>query len=396
MRIILALLILFIPVILPAGRWHKCGDGLPSVEVQSLASKSEILFAGTNSNGIFRSTDNGLNWEELSVGSEFEKIGFHSLEIINNTVFAVSESRGLFISWDQGDKWEQKYMAGPVYTNLIYTLTKNKNRIIAGSSGELVFSDDLGQTWERLAADPLFSVTIALAAENNNIVAGTAKGRVLLSTDNGENWELVNDEAGFVLSIAMKGDYIYAGFNGFYRSTDKGETWEPKQNGLPIRDIKEIALFSDNIFVATKYGVYMSGDRGETWEHLTDGMDEQAYVTSLTITNNTLFAGTARHGIYCMDLSFLGVEDYETAEEKRIFGIYPNPAKDRLIVRAGPAKADNYTIKILDNTGMTVLRKESSDYPETTLNIGGLPPGTYFITIYCGKDIYYDKFLKWE
>jgi photosystem II stability/assembly factor-like uncharacterized protein len=133
---------------------------------------------------------------------------------------------------------------------------------------------------------------------NNQIFAGTYDG-VFRSTDDGESWVEKSNGLGSwdIRSLAINSlDYIFAGTwvntptNGVFRSTNNGENWT--QVGLSENIVFSLAINSnDYIFAGTIGGVYRSTDDGETWSGA--GIGVFASVVSLAINSyNYIFAGT--------------------------------------------------------------------------------------------------------
>jgi photosystem II stability/assembly factor-like uncharacterized protein len=117
----------------------------------------------------------------------------------------------------------------------------------------------------------------------------------------------------FVISFtANQSGNIFAGTyfgGGVFRSTDNGDTWVEKNNGVVATDIRAIATFFpfpsrlpasaspsgfiDTIFVGTYgLGMFRSFDSGQTWEKINNGLPA-LYVRSLAATSggSVLFAG---------------------------------------------------------------------------------------------------------
>ncbi len=68
--------------------------------MRSLISTGKFVFAGT-STGIYRSPDNGDNWEPVN-GLEATCFAF-----LDSNLFAGTSGSGVFLSKDEGGSWEQ-------------------------------------------------------------------------------------------------------------------------------------------------------------------------------------------------------------------------------------------------------------------------------------------------
>lgn len=100
-------------------------------------------------------------------------------------------------------------------------------------------------------------------------------------TFSGPKWDPSYYEAPGVIQILIdpsNPNIVYAGTNqGVYRSTDGGETWEPRNGGLGgygdlvISGIARHPTNPDILYIATwGYGLFKSTDAGRNWTRLTD------------------------------------------------------------------------------------------------------------------------------
>ncbi len=100
-------------------------------------------------------------------------------------------------------------------------------------------------------------------------------------TKTGPMWDATNGLAPQVIQILIdpsSPNTVYAGTDqGVYRSTDGGETWEPRNGGLGgygdlvVSGIVRHPTNPDILFIATwGYGLFKSTDAGRNWTRLTD------------------------------------------------------------------------------------------------------------------------------
>jgi photosystem II stability/assembly factor-like uncharacterized protein len=181
-------------------------------------------------------------------------------------------------SFTFSQQWE--FMNGPYYAsiNVLAIDPINPNNIYAGAieNGGAVFkSTNGGVDWQYL---PPTGTTYALVIDPQNpyrIYAGKYR-----SIDGGQNWEYMNN-LGIGDSWALAVDpvnpnNVYAGDllnSGIWKSTDYGDTWETKNNGIPVGFphgwIKFIEINPQNpssIYVGTNLdGVFRTRDGGENW-----------------------------------------------------------------------------------------------------------------------------------
>lgn len=168
-------------------RWYPWNFGLLDLNVLVLAispnfAEDETLFAGAES-GIFRSTNGGRAWREVDLPVGFTPV--LSLALSPNygrdgRLFAGTEVHGLLYSEDRGQSWGRlaENEIGEVVNSVVLSPNyPDEPDILVLHSDGLVFSGDGGQTWQRRPAagvDPDAGLS-AIAAP-----AGPAPGKPLL------------------------------------------------------------------------------------------------------------------------------------------------------------------------------------------------------------------------
>jgi photosystem II stability/assembly factor-like uncharacterized protein len=116
--------------------WEHMANGFCNdVNVYSLKSDSENLYAGTK-NGVYRSTNKGESWFPINNGIS-TKQPFYSLENNNGVLFATEYAIGVYNSTNNGQSWEP--CNSGLKDNLIYKLISFKNNLIACSQGGGVY-----------------------------------------------------------------------------------------------------------------------------------------------------------------------------------------------------------------------------------------------------------------
>ena len=146
------------------GQWVPTSAPLGGT-VNAFVISGSNIFAGTQLNGVFLSTNNGTNWNVKGLtGMEIT-----SLAVSGSNIFAGANSNGVYLSTNNGSNW---------------TAVNN------GLSGQYVR---------------------AIAASGTNIFAGTFNGGVFLSTNNGANWTSVGLTDRGIWTFAVSGTNIYAG-----------------------------------------------------------------------------------------------------------------------------------------------------------------------------------------
>ena len=207
------------PLIAQTDFWEPINTGLTDTGVFAFTINSGgDIFAGTVGSGVFRSSDNGDNWNAINTGLTFP---------------------------------------GTIVTPGVFALTINSSGdIFAGSSGAGVFrSSDNGDTWSQTGLSSVESFAINSSGE---IFAG-GLGGVFRSSDNGDNWNEINTGLTltfvFALAINTGGEIFAGGLGGVFRSSDNGDNWSPINTGLMNTDVFAFAFNSSGeIFAGTSGG----------------------------------------------------------------------------------------------------------------------------------------------
>ena len=192
--------------------------GLSNDTLTSLAVSGTNIFAGANnyytgSGGVFLSTDTSGLWTPVNNGLYDPSVT--SLLINGNNIFAGTINGGVFLSIDTGSNWNQ---VNNGLTNFwIFSIASYGNNIFVGADSRVFLSTNNGNLWT--PTDPIILAVWDFDTSGTNIFAGTTNG-VFLSTNGGNLWTAVNNN-GFLFpytirSIAIKGNYIYAGTEGGY------------------------------------------------------------------------------------------------------------------------------------------------------------------------------------
>jgi photosystem II stability/assembly factor-like uncharacterized protein len=240
-------------------------------------TEPDTVYAGVEDAALFRSTDGGRSWEELS-GLRRHPTG---------------------PSWAPG--------AGGMCLHTIVIDPRNPKRLFVAISAAGAFrSDDAGETWRPInrglksqgIPDPAAEVghcvhRIAIHKSRPDVLFMQKHWDVMRSDDGGESWREVSGnlptDFGFPIDVhahepetiyvvPIKSDSEHFPLDGklrVYRSRSGGNEWEALTKGLPQRDcyvnILRDAMAVDSLdacgvyFGTTGGQVYASADAGNSW-----------------------------------------------------------------------------------------------------------------------------------
>ncbi|MBM2816474.1 MAG: BNR/Asp-box repeat protein [Ignavibacteria bacterium] len=331
--IVLTLLITFLTT--AEAQWEPCNNGLNGGNVNIVYSFDKIVLAGTPGNGIFVSTDNGLNWEPRNNGLG----NFYINDITSYKGFLyAATNKGIYHSKDLASTWELiddsmkdssirsvKFSDNNIYVyiyneyyNYLYYSTDNgrswENIPLSYSTyslpifrGDTIyfgndFSIDFGKSWHYSGFKMVDAIVSYLYSGKKAIyalISGYAGGSCInYSTNDGKNWNVFNVNLEYPSDIYEIGDTIIVGdhYFGILVSTDFGKSWTNSKKGMLNTYINSITFSGANIIIGTNgSGIMISSDLGITWFQ-SNGISALE-VLKIVAVNNKLYAGTT-NGLY--------------------------------------------------------------------------------------------------
>jgi photosystem II stability/assembly factor-like uncharacterized protein len=251
-----------------AASWYPLADYMANLAVATLVmdpTTPNIIYAGTGEGyenggalqgaGIFKTTDAGVTWQQLSAttNSAFYYVNRLAICPTNHLILIAATGTsdgnpggGIWRSTDGGTTWTQVYNAAPM-TDVAFNPSNGGKCIASGSPintpSSALYSTDAGITWTQatgIGMAPDGRIEIAYASSSPNIVYAsmdTNNGSIFVSTDGGASYILRN--SGTYLSgtnyLGSQGWYanciwvdptnpntLIVGGLDLYRSTDGG------------------------------------------------------------------------------------------------------------------------------------------------------------------------------
>ena len=236
--------------------WVRTGNGIPSTSlgVAALAidpANSSIIYAGlfaAGGFGLVRSIDGGASWITIT-NSILPKATFDGL-VLHPTnpsiVYAASMNGGVFRSTDNGVNWADVSVGLPSLrvTALVISPSNPSTLFLRVRDSGVFKSTDAGATWApatnglAASADLVgYASALVIDPANSSILyTGTFSGGVFKTTNGGSSWTPMNNgfPAGTGGSLAMdpkNSSILYAGTTDgrIFKSSNGGASWEDPQ-----------------------------------------------------------------------------------------------------------------------------------------------------------------------
>lgn len=265
-----------------AMEWRSIGPfrGGRSAAVTGVPGQPNLFYFGATGGGVWRTTDAGNSWQNISDGFFGGSIGAVAVsEWDNNVIYVgggektvrgnVSYGYGMWKSVDAGKTWSPSGLKESRHIPRIRIHPKNPDVVYAAVLGDLFKSSDErgvyksidgGKTWKRTLFANADAGAIDLCFDPNN-------SRILYAS----TWRIRRTP----YSLESGGDG-----SALWKSTDGGETWTniTTNNGLPkgtwgIVGIAVSPVNSNRVYAIIENengGVYRSDDAGQTWRKMND------------------------------------------------------------------------------------------------------------------------------
>jgi photosystem II stability/assembly factor-like uncharacterized protein len=301
--------------------WVPLTDGkIPLGSTGSVAvsnSDPNVIYLGTGSDGVrsnvstgrgvYKSTDAGQTWKFAGLynAGQIGAVRIHPTNpnivwvAAGGDIFKPNSERGVFKTTDGGQTWNKVLFLSdavgamdvelqPGNPSVVYAWMSKLERkpwtIISGSrEGGFYKSTDGGDHFTRvttgLPGELIGKANLAVTPANPNriyaLIEAKPGGGLYRSDDSGQSWTQVNSQGSLIQrpfyyttlgADPTNADIVYAGAEGFFKSTDGGKTFSTFRT--PHGDNHDIWINpTDNqiIIQSNDGGANVSTDGGRTW-----------------------------------------------------------------------------------------------------------------------------------
>ncbi len=397
--------------------WRSIGPyrGGRSAAVTGVPGKEHLYYFGSTGGGVWRTTDGGETWANISDGFFGGSIGAVTVsEYDNNVIYVgggeatvrgnVSYGYGMWKSEDAGKTWKKAGLENSRHIPRVRVHPKNPDLVYAAVLGDLYKSSeergvyrskDGGKTWERilfanadagamdLTLDPnnpriLYASTWRIRRTPYSLESGGEGSALWKSTDGGDTWTNLSASKGMpkgtlgIIGVAVSPAnservwaMVEAEEGGVFRSDDGGKTWSKLNSD---RNLRQRAWYYTRIYADPKDadGLYVlnvdffkSTDGGRTFK---------SYDTPHGDHHDLWIAPENPQRMIIADdggaqVSYDGAENWSTYHNQPTAQYYRVTTDNSFPYRIYVAQQDNSTQRVLHRTNGASIGED--DWEET-------------------------------
>ncbi|MEZ4887916.1 MAG: LamG-like jellyroll fold domain-containing protein [Chitinophagales bacterium] len=234
--------------------------------IDQSVSNPNVLYAGTEGQGAWKTTDKGLNWTLITKNEDIRGIQDIKVAATDENLVYLADNSNIYQSTDGGTTWASVYSINGTYQIVIHPT--NPDIVFAVGQNGLHKTTNGGDTWTEQYGDKFWDINFHPIQPN---ILYTLRHNPTLqyaefwkSTDTGTTWTQVNngwynpinanfnehiDYGALIAVTPLEPNKVYVGMMGnhkvqdnvwigVYRSENEGESWtNPIQDGGPYNTI---------------------------------------------------------------------------------------------------------------------------------------------------------------
>ena len=285
--------------------WQQLNGPQGGIVSQISSNSAGVLFLGSLGGGMFRSSDNGITWQQKVngfPGPVFDD-GTVTFAVANDgDIFASCFNIGVYRSTNNGESWINTNIPNSFITGIVIDQNKHVYAVAGGGNGVLVTSNN-GLNWVQKnngLPESIHIRTICLTTAGDLFIGSTSGNNISVykSTNYAESWIPGTQINTYPDHIVSYGINIFSASHGLgvFRSTNSGLNWVLVNNGLTNNKINRLFINNSQILAASDSGVFRSINNGDSWIKI--GFNEKRITEVNVISGGTILAAVTGEGIY--------------------------------------------------------------------------------------------------
>jgi len=367
-----------------------------------------MLYAGTDSEGVFWTNDSGGHWMNTSIQDTSHRNSYIDAFMVNGgRLYAGSAAPlnggNIYRTADSGASWSSALLPHSVVTS-VYALATSGGHLFGAvdnfgpPDNGVIVSTDSGATW--VTAVSIWCNAFVVTDTNifANSVGGNDSGGVWRAkSDSGisggwEHWKNEFDNSEWNCLIAAGGNLFVGRYDYIYISTDNGVQWSLTNEGNPQiphgHIIYSLASFDNIVFAATDSSILYTTNYGGQWYDVNGNLPISNTLTPLIAYNGYLYAGkdsTVWRRSISNILSAVKDQPGVSPSNFSLTQNYPNPFTASTQIDYDVSQFGAVRLDVLNALGETVATpvhaERSAGHYAAQFNGEQLPNGVYFVRL---------------
>jgi photosystem II stability/assembly factor-like uncharacterized protein len=311
------------------GSWSQISNGLPRLDIIGPMVIDPVtpttLYLGLTWGRVYRSITGGENWNTASAGLPIASVNALAIDPDDPNILYAGTSGGVFKTTNGGEIWTDANTGLPVSSvNCLAIDAVAPNTLYVGTSGGLFKSMDSGESWVNLTIPDVSLVNfLSVDPKASTILYAVTDKGVFKTTNGGKSWvqidsELPTHSVNCLLIDPIVSTTLYAGSaSGVFKSKDGGGNWSPLNAGLSCTDVRTLAidpLTPEILYAGTDGGGVFVIKQAPIFSlsHPRDGEE----ISSCSCGDPPLFEWITDQEFRSIEIQFSSAADFSTISER--------------------------------------------------------------------------------
>ena len=381
--------------ILSAQNWVKVSE-IDSSDVYAITLHNDLLFAIT-AKKVYKKDNSGY-WQPAG-SFPVSPDDYSSILSYRNSLYIGTSGSGIYKSDDDGNNWQSFSANLSGWAKNISVFDAIGDSLYAGTNGGGIYAFNLttGTNWMPINNGLKEMSVNCIYAGSKSIFTGVALS-YYRKLRNENTWQYIEPDTSYwqlgVYKLYLFDNYMFAGTHkGVFRSSDDGLNWEKKDiAGFPNQDILSLTSYKSKLFAGLLYHnqhwIFSSTNYGESWDI---EAHEFTWLWDMKAFDDKLWAARG-DGLWYRDID-TGTDvkepENDLPEDFNLLQNYPNPFNPETNISYSIPGDSQVTLKVYNTLGEYVATlvnefQQRGEYTKT-FSAANLPGGVYFYRLKSGE-----------